>query len=377
MSINNTIRLQHRARVEAGLDKNENRPKKYGAWGIVYKDTVATPPTGATFTPRSESILRPDVNAGIQSDRNFLEADGSINFASVEVNRFNPVIGNTYNDCATPADTSIETALVVQQKKTYSFKIALNKTKYTSNDYRGPGESADDAMMREWNLQFQRGCEFITAAVDADVTALFDLAVNQYWVPGQGPLQFYPEVGNVLQVTQAQKPEYFYDVQPMFKSMYYNDEPIRILHGAKTLADVNRYLAQGTANAENLNAQFVPGRYDFNYTDQGLVPAVGQESIHYAVAPFQTFMSYRVQESYAEGESQGDGIREWSMMPGNMVPYLGIPLSEYYQENCAGTTRGATPTFSWQYHVDVITGFAYNSDQAGQYNPILKTAFLL
>lgn len=377
MSLNLTIRNERRFQYEDdGLSKNENRSKLHGGLSILKKDTFSSIPTAATFTPRAESILRPGVNAGIQNDANFIEATEGINFASVEVNKFNPTIRNSYNSCTLPATLNVESTFVTFSKQTLGFDIALEEDTYMSNEWKGDDESIDDAMMKDYMIQYERGCEFMAESIDNNFLTILDAGINQYW-PAGGPTKFYPQIGNELQVAAAEQERYFYRLPSIMKEMQFRDEPIRVLHDSLLESDIRQWMAQGTANAENLNAQFRPGQYDFNYTDVGLIPGVGQSSVHYALAPYQTFITYRVQKKYEMGKDRLGGSQRWSMVSGTEVPFVQMPLSELYTDSCIDSERGAGFGHTWQYQLEVVVGLAYNSNPAADYSPYLKTAFLL
>jgi len=331
------------------LDKIEQRPSNYG--GIRLAQAQTADPS---------SILDAQVAANIEKSFN-------VNVQVPVVNYKDVTIGNV-RSCAVQTE-GITSALVTLTAVTYVFGFLAYPEQHYENyvSYQSAVNKLLDA-----------GLQKLAATVDAGVVNLLETNKNAYFP--QEILDFYAEVGDALQVPQAEKNDFYNQLGSIMETMDFGGEIPQILTNPIGMSMVRRYANQGAGNATNESFQLLG--YQWFTTKRVVNGGGGTESTLYAVAPGSIAMKSRVDPS----ARKRDRIHEskfWDIFPN--APYLGMDLGVFYQADCAdasaiqasgmaGSTR--TRVESWEFSVDVFYVKPYNSDTVNRYNPILKAEIL-
>lgn len=345
MSLVQTLMQSLRTQYSAQHDKNENRPSRYGAWDFFNED-------GA----RPNSIFDSDVRAKIQRSFGNTVVIPVLDAKTV-------TIGNVRS--CTIADDENTSALVTLTFATYAFGFTMYPSAYYNNDIKRQ-EDFDRKMSRYLNQ--------LAANLDTAAVTTLENAKNQFWT---GIAAYYSETADALQVSQANKNDYYNNLQAIMETMDFYRTP-HIISSTSGSPLVRRLAEQGAGNSTNEAWQVSP--YNFHFTNR-IANAGGIQSTQYVVEEGSVAVGFRQDPDSLLGHSVGDQIK-WSIvnvpLPNSMH---GITMGSLYREDCAdgsglhaGTTGlTATKKESYMFSVDVVYSTAYNSSPTTRYNPIVKT----
>lgn len=343
MSLVNTLMQPLRSEYMESLDKNEARPSRYGVWDFANQDGAS----GA-------SIFDPDIRAKIKRSIG--------NTVQVPVlDAKNVAIGNT-RSCVI-ADDENTSQLVSLVFTTLSFGFTMIPGQYMNNDVK---------YQSDFNRKLRNYLNALGATLDTlGITAL-ENNKNQLWT-GIDPA-YYPEVLDALQVSQAQKNDYYNNVQSIMETMDFYGST-KIIGSTSGGPLVRRLDNQGAGNGTNESFQLDP----YQWFNTNRIPnAAGIQSTHYAVAEGTMAYETRVDPDALMGSRIGDKT-SWEVVK---VPIPGsansIEMAAYFDENCADKSgiAGAlqrTRVESYEWSVDIAFAVAYNSDPATRFSPIVKT----
>lgn len=336
-----TLTQNLRSEYNRRLDKNENRPSIYGGVNL-FKSQTADP--GGIFT---EEVLN-----------NIANSFGNTVEIPVIQNE-DVVIGNTRTcNFQTGGVTSQLVQLVFI---TYSFGFEMYPAQHYNND------AAYEAV---FNRLLQNRLLALASVIDAQCIATLEANKNQFYPADL--LAYYAQVGDALQVPQAEKEDLYNQVGSITQTMDYMMTPdFAVNHPAMAL--VRRLAAQGDGNAVNEGFQLLGYTW---YPTNRVQNNAGVEQTLYGVIPGNVAMVPRVDPDSRQGNSIGTQ-KEWSEV---VVPILDIPMGVFYQEDCSDATAidtgvnnlTRTKRESFEYSVDVCYQVAYNSDNVGRYSPIQK-----
>lgn len=184
---------------------------------------------------------------------------------------------------------------------------------------------------------------------------------------------YYPVVGNALQVPAADENDFYNKAQSILNQMDMYYAPPSVIADTSTEYLVNRIKNQSSQNATNLAFQLAPFN-NWSFSNR----VTNNSGIAHT--------SYIVPEGNLAIENRNlpDNImksnilnfKEWGEV---MLPYLNMKVGTFYMRDCADAsaftgeailTQSLMDYFEFSTDVCVIT--AYNSSPSTQYSPIIK-----
>lgn len=346
MSLVQTLMQPLRTQYMASLDKNEQRASRYGAWDFFNQDSA-----------RPDSIFDQDIRAKIKQSFGNSVVVPVLDSQTV-------TIGNTRS--CTVADSENASTLVTLTLATYSFGFTMYPAQHYNNEIK---------RQADFNRKLQKYLTTFAALLDSQAIATLEAAKNQFWT---GISAFYAQSGNALQVSQAQKTDYYNNLQAILETMDFYGVP-HVLSSTTGSPLVRNLAAQGGGNNQNYEFQLTP--YQWHFTNR-IANAGGIQSTQYVIPEGTCALETRVDPDSIAGSKIG-ASREWGKvnvpLPGSAY---GIEMGSLYREDCSdasgiagAATAGLTATKkeSYQWSVDIILSTAYNSSPTTRYNPIVKT----
>lgn len=343
-----TVLQNYISNYEGRLDKNEQRPSNYGALRLA--QTQSADPNG---------ILDPLVEANIEKSFN----------VSVQV----PVVN--YKDIAIGAVRSCN----LQTEGIVSQLVTLTAVTYVWGFVMYPMQHYENYVSYQsaFNKLMEAGLQKAAATVDTAVINLLETNKNQYF-PAQ-MLDFYPQVGNAFQVPQAEKNDFYNQLNSILETA---DFPglANVLTNPIGMAMVRRFTNQGQYNATNEAFQFL--NYDWFQSNRVVNGGAPIESTLYAVAPGSIAYKTRIDPD-ARMRTRIHESKYWDNLPN--APHLNSDIGVFYQADCsdasalqaAGMTRSTqTSVQSYQFSFDAFYINPYNSNPGARFNPIFKAEIL-
>lgn len=345
MSLVQTLMQPLRTQYAAALDKNEARASRYGAWDFFNQDSQ-----------RPNSIFDQDIRAKIKQSFG--------NSVVVPVLDAKTVTIGNVRTC-TIADDENTSKLVTLTFATYAFGFTMYPSQYKNNDVK---------YQADFTRKLQVYLNQFAATLDTAAIAALEAAKNQFWT---GITAYYSQTANALQVSQANKNDYYNNVQSIMETMDFYGAP-HIVSSISGQPLVRRLTNQGAGNSINEEFQLSP--YEWHWSNR-IANGSGIQSTHYIVQEGTCAIETRVDPDSEAGNSVGNQIK-WAKVnvPLPNSPY-GIEMGSLYREDCSdgsalttGTTGlTATKKEGYQWSVDVVLSTAYNSAPTTRYNPIVKT----
>lgn len=343
MSLVQTLMQPLRTQYQQTLDKNENRGSRYGAWDFFKQESA-----------RGNGIIDADMRNRIKNSFG--------NTVVVPVIDTQDVTISNVRSC-TIADDENTSKLVTLVFVTYSFGFTMYPAQYYNNDIK---------YQTDFTTKMKRYTNKLAATLDSAAVAVLEANKNQFWT-GIGP---YTVTADALQVSQAQKNDYYNNLQSIFDTMDFYDT-LHVVSSTSGSPLVRRLAEQGAANQTNEQWQLSP--YEFHWTNR-IPNAGGIQSTQYVVAEGNVGVETRVDPDARLKHRIGDQI-QWDTVN---VPLPnspnGLEMGLLYRKDCAdgsfiqSGTSGLTATLreGWLYSADVCYIAPYNSAPASRYNPIVK-----
>lgn len=332
----------------ARMDKNEQRPSSYGALNL-FKAQTNSP----------LSLLDEDVKANIQRSFNQSVKVPVVNYKDI-------AIGNV-RTCALQTE-GITSQLVTLTAVTYAFGFIAYPMQHYENYI-----SYQTAV----NKLIEAGLQKLASTIDAGCVNVLETKKNQYFP--QAVLDYYAQVANALQVPQAEKNDFYNQLQSILQTMDFPQD-LDVVTNPIGMATVRRLAAQGQGNSVNEGFQLLDKIwYPTNRVTNGGAPI---ESTLYAVAPGSVAIQSRVDPD-SRAKTRIHESKYWDMFPN--APHIGMDLGVFYQADCTDASALQAATLakftntkieSWQFSVDVFYLNSFNSDIANRYSPILKAEIL-
>lgn len=341
MSLVLTLMQPLRSKYAGTLDKNEARKSRYGALDFYQKQAALE--TG---------VITSDIRSQIKKSMG--------NSVQVPVLDAKDVVISNVRSC-TVADSENTSKLVTLTFVTYAFGFTMIPAQYVNNEI---GYQQDfNRKLENYLLKF---------AATLDTASINNLSANKNQYFPAAVTGYYPQVGNALQVTQAQKADFFNQCMAIHNEMdFYGD--MNVIASTSLMPTVNRLVNQGNANDENDAFQFAG--YNFGYTNR-LGNGAGIQSTCYCVPDGQVGIENRNDPDARAKSKTGNG-KEWDEV---LLPIVNMTVGSFYYDDCAdksalhaGTahlTRTRVEGFEWS--TDVCFVNAYNSDPVNRYSPIIK-----
>lgn len=332
------IRTQYRDR---GIDKLEQRRSIYGAWNYFQQESTGP-----------NSLIDEDLRAKIK------QSFGK----TIQIPVFNTedVVITNVRACTVP-DLQNTTALVTLTFVTYAFGFTMIPSEYFNNDIK---------YERDFTRKLERFIQKLAATLETASANNLSTNKNTYW-PAKISA-YYPVVANALQITQAQKNDFYNTAKTVMQEMDFNPgvDVVTTLSGQPML---NRLQNQGPGNA--VNEQFQFNGYNWYYSN-GITNGAGVQSTGYMIQPGTVGVENR-NDPDAIMRSRIDGVKEWDEVD---VPLVNLRMASYYYADCADVsayhagmtnlTRVKKEGFEWS--TDICFVNAYNSDPTTRFNPIVK-----
>jgi len=325
-----------------GLDKNEYRRSRYGALEF-YREQ----------TNRANSIASDQIKDMV--------AKSMGNTIQIPVMDARDVTITNVRSCTVP-DEENTSRLVTLTFVTYAWGFTMFPAQYFNNQIKY--QTDFDAKLEPYLQKF-------AAILDSACINNLSINKNQYFPADMAA--FYPSVGNSLQVTQAQKNDFYNQLEAIQATRDYYGRT-NIISSTTGMPMINRLAAQGGGNA--VNEAFQLGGYEWHYTNR-LTNGAGIQATLYAVQDGYVAMLNRNDPDALMGSSVGNGLKQWGIAN---VPLVNLDMATYYYEDCAdrsalhaGTahlTRTKLEGYEWSTDICYIN--SYNSSPATKYNPILK-----
>jgi hypothetical protein len=268
-------------------------------------------------------------------------------------------IGNVR--ACTVADSENTSKLVTLVFATYAFGFTMTPQQHYNNQIN---------YEVDWRRKMDK--YLLKFAEVLDTAAVANLEANRNIYFPAALTAYYPVVGNALQVTQAQKNDYYNNLSSIIRTMDFY-ENIHVISSETGRPLWQRLQNQGTGNAVNESFQFAG--YTPHFSNR-ITNAAGVQSTHYAVANGYVGVENRNDPDAIAGSRVGD-IKVWGEAD---LPLVNLRVGTYYYEDCAdrsalhaGTAHlTRTKVEGYEFSTDICFVNAYNSAPATRYMPILK-----
>lgn len=330
-----------RSEYAGKLDKNEVRQSRYGCLDLFREDTSLM-----------DGILDDETKALIK--RSFG------NSVQVPVLTKDNISISNVRSC-TVNDSESTSHIVTLTFATYSFGFTMYPSQYFNNDVK---------YQADFNHKLKQRLLALAAALDTACYTKLNNDRNAYFPAAI--TAFYPVVSNALQVSQAQRNDFYNQLETIMQVMDFYDT-INIASSTSGKPMVSRLNAQGEGNS--INEAFQLTGYDWKYSNR-IPNGSGIQSTLFALQKGTVAIMSRNSPDALAAHKSTNGT-EWGVVK---APIVDMDMDYQYRSLCTDAnaltsgTAGLTSTMKeeFQWSVDVCLMSAYNSNAAAQYNPILK-----
>lgn len=342
MSLVLTLMQSLRSRYQAnGMDRLEIRRSQYGAWDFFRRQSALG---GGIITPEIRSLVAKSMGNTVQ----------------VPVLDAEDVVITNVRACTVP-DSENTSRFVTLTFVTYAFGFTMIPAQYFNNEV---GYQQDfDRKFEKYLLKF---------AATLDTASVNNLSTNKNQYNPAAITAYYPVVGNALQVSQAEKNDFFNNANAIMQTMDFYGKT-NVIAGTQLKPIINRLQAQGAGNAVNEDFQF--NGYEWNFTNR-MTNGAGVQATAYLVPDGYVGVLNRNDPDAIARSRVGD-IKIWDIVN---LPIVDLDVASYYYEDCAdksalhaGTahlTRTKVEGYEWSTDVCFIN--AYNSAPTTRFGPIVK-----
>lgn len=355
----NTLLQPLRSEYTPKFDKNELRESRYGAYRFFQQEAASRP----LFDEETISNIMKSYGNSVVVP--VLDAD-------------TVTVSNTYARTCSIVDSENTSALVTLSFASYGWGFSMTPATHYNNHIKY--ETDFTRKMRKYLLQFAND-------LDALCVAQLEADKNQH----AGDLaDYYTIVGNALQVPQAEKNDFYNQVEAIMASMDYYDTA-HIIASTSHMPVIRRNMSQGGSNSINEGFQFSGGGSNqegtlirpFNWWPTNRVSnGALVEGTAYIVNEGSVYIGNRNDADTVMGGSIGGDTKVWSE---EVLPVANLKMGSYYQQDCgdrnaiagaatAGNTRSRYEGF--EFSTDMVVATSYNSAIATQHQPILKAEIL-
>ena len=338
-----TLMFPLRPLYPTNFDKNERRTPVTGAMEIFEKQNN-DPLT----------LLTPDVRDKIKNSFN--------NTVQIPVINYEDVIISDIRSCEFCTEGN-ESKIISLTSFVVSFCIYMATDQHKNNEIKKEAQ---------FNAQLTARLQALRDWLDLQKILKLEQNKNQYWP--QELLDYYPEIGDAFQVTQAEKNDLYNNMTAAMKTMNFMGNP-DVLVNPIGMPIVNRLMNQGSQNG--INESFQLGAYREWHASNNVVngdPTI--QSTGYVITPGTVATESFVDPSCEAGIDLGN--KSWSVA--RNVPLANIDMGLFYQADCSDisadqaglelSTRSHVESYEWS--ANVMDLVVYNSDPLTRYNPILK-----
>lgn len=347
MSLLNTLMLELRSRYSQQFDQNELRESRYGALKFFQQESAQMP------------IFDPETIANIQRSYGNSVVVPVLDAQTVTVT-------TPYTRTCSIVDSENDSALVTLTFASYGWGFSMTPATHYNNDVKYITDF--ERKMRKYLIQF---------ASDLDTLCIAEMEAdkNQYW-PAGGPTSFYAQSGDALQIPQADRDDFYNQLDAIMQVMDFYDG-INIVANPHHTPLVRRLSNQGAQNDENDAFQFALRGYTWFPTNR-ITNGGGVESTGYSVQRGSVFIGNRNDADSVMGGSIGGDQKIWSQ---ENVPVVNMNMGTFYQQDCGDRSSLAGPATSgntrsryegFEFSTDIVVSTVYNSNPVARYHPILK-----
>ncbi|SNC62288.1 hypothetical protein SAMN06265337_0640 [Hymenobacter gelipurpurascens] len=345
-TLKQNVRTRYR-RGPGGLDSLELRGSNFGALSLYRKQTAS--PTGA-ITGELKTALENSFGRVVQAP---------------VIDYINPTIGNT-RTCAVQVG-GLNSKLVTFEFFTLSFGFPIIRSQFINNEL---GEQ--DYIYR----MFEARRLAAMTLLDQKCVDHLELSKNQYF---PAPiLAYFPEANDALQVSDAERLDYYNFIQSILETMDLTGTP-DVLANPMSMADVRKIQGQGTTDEGDLS--YVLDGVGSFFSSNRVIAGAGNRAVQYLVGNGAVGIVSRIDPDCDRGVAHGGAenpVREWTKQD---VPGLGT-MGLYYRQDCSdesatsaavqlqGLTRTSVESMEWS--ADYCLVKVYTSDEAGRFFPIIK-----
>ncbi len=354
-----TLMQPLRSEYQNKFDKNELRESRYGALKLF----------------QQESENRPIFDD--ETRNNIMKSYGNSVVIPV-LNARTVSVSTPYTRTCAIVDSENTSDLVTLTFASYGWGFSMTPATHFNNDIKREQDFA--FKFNNYLIQFATQLDLLCLAqLESDKNQLFTLLTDYYSV-----------VGGALQVPQAEKDDFYNNVEALMSMMDFYDGS-NIVGSTSHMPIVRRQMAQGAQNDKNDAFQFQGGGsnpegtqirpYNWFPTNR-LANGVGVESTTYLVNEGTLYIGNRNDADSIIGGSIGGDHKVWGQ---ENVPVVNMEMGTFFQQDCAdasglagGATAGNTRSRKegYEFSTDVMVASSYNSDPATRYNPILKVEIL-
>jgi hypothetical protein len=339
--------LELRSQYRNQFDKHELRESRYGALQFFKQESASRP------------IFDPETIANIQKSYGNSVVVPVLDAQTV-------TITTPYTRTCSIVDSENESALVTLTFASYGWGFSMTPATHYNNDVK---------YFTDWERKMRKYLIQYAADLDTLCIATLEADKNIYW-PAGGPTSFYSQTGDALQVAQADKNDFYNQLDAIMQVMDFYDA-INVVANPHHTPLVRRLSNQGAANDENEAFQFALRGYTWFPTNR-ITNGGGVESTGYSVQLGTCYIGNRNDADTVMGGSIGGNQKVWSQ---ENMPIVNLLMGSYYQQDCgdrsamagpatAGNTRSRYEGF--EFSTDIVVATTYNSAIASRYQPILK-----
>lgn len=331
------------------LDKNEILFSRYGAHDLFM-----------TMNAQAQAIL---------SEKNRTNAENSYgNVAKIPVVDGDVVtIGNTRSCTIADAENTSHLITLAFTPLTWGF------TMYPGQYVTGPQAMNYVGYDADLLIKADKCTLALMSTVDTLGRNKIELARNTYF-PANITTGYYPNVGDSLQITQAQKNDAFNQISSIMEEYdFYNTS--YILGNPKLKSIVTRLENQGEGNATNERFQFKLGNFMFTSSNR-VTNGPLVEATFYAIQEANLAITNRNNPNARGGFKIGGGdtpVTQWGLM---QYPLLDMIVGTFFRADCAvsggAVADNATLKQSYGFDTEICWLTPYNSSPTTKQAPIIK-----
>lgn len=358
-SIVGTLMQPLRSEYQNQFDKNELRQSRYGALSLFQR----------------ESSLMPIFDD--ETRNNIMKSYGnSVVIPTLDAETVS--VSTPYARTCAIVDSENTSSLVTLTFASYGWGFSMTPATHSNNEIKR--EKDFERKFNKYLLQFATQLDLLCIAqLEADKNQVFT-----------GLTDYYAVVADALQVPQAEKDDFYNNVEALMQTMDFYDG-VNIVGSTSHMPVVRRLMAQGAQNDKNDAFQFQGGGSNtegtqirpYNwYPTNRLANGVGVESTAYLVNEGSVYIGNRNDADSILGHSIGGDSKIWGQ---ENIPLVNMKMGTFFQQDCGdrsaiagGATAGNTRSKveGYEFSTDIIVATAYNSNPATRYNPILKAEVL-
>lgn len=325
------------------LDKNERRDSVCGALDQFQRQTDS---------PRS--ILNDKVRENIKKSAGIPVKIPVINSQAV-------TIGNARSCTISANEQTSQLYTLNFFTMASSFQIYPDQFAFNYITYEGDYETKLMNMIFNWRKYIDTYCRNI---LETNKNVYFPANITNY----------FPVVGNALQIPQASAADAFNQIHAIINEMDMAYAAPSVVASTSTQPLIMRLKNQSSENAVNQAFQLAPFN-NWSWSNR-VTNNTGVANTFYVVPEGNIAIENRNLPGNIAKNEIGVNFIEWDEV---VLPDLGMKVGTYYRRDCAD---GSTPTGeniltqtlveSFEFSTDICVVTAYNSSPSTQFSPILK-----